>query len=315
MTRYILLGAALMCGLASPALADERAEESDALVANEDVQPEAKDTARQAGPPPGAANGPPGGRPPSVFDGDWVTVGIGVGVGSTYSGSDDYRISPAPVLQGSIGGIRLAPRPAGLAADFIPDGDGRITYSLGPSFRLRSDRADDIEDEVVELAGELDRAFELGISGGIGVSQVFKRGDNLGFEVDVRWDIAGAHSGRVIEPQISYFTPINRGMVGIFNVSAQFVDDDFADYYFSVDTAQSAATGLALFQAEGGLNSIGANALFIIDFDGNLANGGLSGVVIGGYSRLQGDAADTPYTSVRGDANQLFGALGIAYTF
>ncbi|NVE95924.1 MipA/OmpV family protein [Altererythrobacter lutimaris] len=311
MIRTGFLSAALVGGFATPALADERPEKSDTAAEEYEAQAET----RQEGPPPGGQGGPPGGRPPSVFDGDWVTVGVGVGVGSSYSGSDDYRISPAPVLQGSIGGIRLAPRPAGLAADFIPDGEGRITYSFGPSFRVRSDRADDIEDEVVELAGELDRAFELGFSSGIGISQVFGRADNLGFELDVRWDVAGAHSGRVIEPQIAYFTPINRGMIGIFNLSAQFVDDDFADYYYSVDAAQSAATGLAPFQAEGGLNSIGANALLIIDLDGNLANGGLSAVVIGGYSRLQGDAADTPYTSVRGDANQLFGALGIAYTF
>ncbi|WP_394729657.1 MipA/OmpV family protein [Altererythrobacter sp. GH1-8] len=267
------------------------------------------------GPPQGPPSGAAGGRPASVFDGDWVTVGVGVGMGPTYDGSDDYRVSPAPVLQGRIAGVRLVARPAGLAADIIPDGDGRISYSFGPTFRLRSDRASDIDDDVVELAGELDRAFELGFSSGIGISQVFKRGDNLGLELDVRWDVAGAHKGRVIEPGIAYFTPINRGMIGIFNIGAQFVDDDFADYYYSVSAEQSMASGLAPFQAEGGLNSIGANALLIIDLDGNLANGGLSAVVIGGYSRLQGDAADTPYTSERGSANQLFGALGIAYTF
>ena len=311
MTKYgFLIVALASCLVCAPGA---KAQDSAGESAPSNAPPDEVERTGAAGGPPEAIQG--GGRPSSVFDGDWVTVGIGAALGPSYSGSNDYTISPAPVLQGSIGGIRLAPRPAGLAADLIQDGEGRITYNFGPAFRLRSDRADDIEDEVVKLAGELDRAFELGFSAGIGVKQVLSRADNLSLELDVRWDIAGAHSGRVIEPSIAYFSPLNRGMIGIFNVSAQFVDDGFADYHYSVDAEQSAATGLAEFQAEGGFNSIGANALLIVDFDGNLTNGGLSGVIITGYSRLQGDAADTPYTSVRGDPNQFFAALGIAYTF
>jgi outer membrane scaffolding protein for murein synthesis (MipA/OmpV family) len=36
---------------------------------------------------------------------------------------------------------------------------------------------------------------------------------------------------------------------------------------------------------------------------------------VGGWSRLIGDSADTPYTSVRGDANQFILGAGVAYTF
>jgi outer membrane scaffolding protein for murein synthesis (MipA/OmpV family) len=37
--------------------------------------------------------------------------------------------------------------------------------------------------------------------------------------------------------------------------------------------------------------------------------------MLGGYSRLIGDAADTPFTAQRGDANQVLLGLGAAYTF
>jgi outer membrane scaffolding protein for murein synthesis (MipA/OmpV family) len=37
--------------------------------------------------------------------------------------------------------------------------------------------------------------------------------------------------------------------------------------------------------------------------------------VIGGYSRMLGDAKRSPYTSIRGSADQWFAAVGIGYTF
>jgi outer membrane scaffolding protein for murein synthesis (MipA/OmpV family) len=36
---------------------------------------------------------------------------------------------------------------------------------------------------------------------------------------------------------------------------------------------------------------------------------------VSGYSRLLGDAADTPYTAERGSANQFIAGLGVGYTF
>ena len=38
-------------------------------------------------------------------------------------------------------------------------------------------------------------------------------------------------------------------------------------------------------------------------------------VVLGGYSRMLGDAADTPFTSVRGSRDQWFLGLGLGFTF
>ena len=251
----------------------------------------------------------------TVFDGDWLTVGVGVGLGPSYDGSDDYVFSPAPLVQGSLGGIGISPKPAGLALDFIPDGESGPNFSLGPSLRLRNDRADQIKDEVVKLAGELDRAVELGVAGGVSFPAVLNPFDSLSFNLDTRWDVANAHDGMVIEPGVSYFTPLSRGMAASLSIGAEFVDDNYADYYYSVSPAQSLASGLPEFTAKGGLNSIGTNLLLAVDLDGDVTNGGFAVVLIGGYSRLMNDAKATPYTSIRGSADQFFGALGVGYTF
>lgn len=255
-------------------------------------------------------------RPSTVFDGDWVTLGVGVGVGPSYTGSDDYTLIPAPIIQGKVAGIGITPRPAGLALNLIGDaGNDKVGFSFGPTFRLRNDRANQIEDEIVELAGELDTAFEVGVASGISLKGVANPYDSLSFATDVRWDVAGAHSGMVVEPSVTYFTPLNQGLAASLSVSAAYGDDSFNDYYFSVDGAQSAASGLAAYQADGGFNSLGTNLLLAADLDGNLQNGGFSAVFITGYSRLLGDAKNTPYTSVRGSADQFIGIVGIGYTF
>ena len=262
----------------------------------------------------------PAGPPETVFDGDYVSVGVGVGYNASYSGSDDYNVNILPIVQASVGGIDVNPRPAGLALDFIPDPDEGISFSAGPMVRLRSDRTDidDINDDVVAAYGELDRAVEVGGSIGVQFPQLLNPFDSLSVNLDATWDVAGAHGGRTISPSVTYFTPLSRATAASLSLNTSFVDDDFADYYYSVPPTNAllpAGDVLPGFQAEGGMQSYGLNLLLAHDLSGDATDGGLALVVIGGWSKLVGDAADTPFTSIRGDNDQYFIALGVGYTF
>ncbi|UIP07696.1 MipA/OmpV family protein [Erythrobacter sp. SDW2] len=258
--------------------------------------------------------GPPE-RPETVFDGDFLSIGIGAGIGPSYSGSDDYVVFPLPVVQASIGGIDINPRPAGLAVDFVPDAEEGVAFDFGIAGRVRSDRASQIEDPVVKSLGELDRAVEFGPTAGIKFPQLLNPYDSLTVSVDALWDVAGAHDGMTVSPRVTYFTPLSRGAAASLSVGASFIDDDFADYYYSVSPTQSVASGLPAFGARGGLESIGTNLLLAFDLNGDVTDGGLSLVAIAGYSRLMGDAKRTPLTSERGSADQFLAGLGIGYTF
>ena len=251
----------------------------------------------------------------SVFDGDYLTVGIGAGLSPSYSGSDDYAVFPLPVITGSYGGVDFNPRPAGLAVDFVPDSDEGVSFDLGVAFRVRSDRVDQIKDDVVELLPDLDRAVEVGPTAGISFPGVLNPFDSVSFQVDALWDVAGAHSGMTVSPSVTYFTPLSRATAASFTLSTTYVDDDFSDYYYSVSPAASLTTGLPQFQADGGFESVGVNLFLAHDLSGNALDGGWSIVGIGGYSRLLGDAKDTPFTSIRGSADQFLVGGGIAYTF
>ena len=252
----------------------------------------------------------------TVFDGDYLTVGIGAGYAPSYEGSDDYVFYPQPVIQGSLAGIAITPRPGGIALDVIPDGrDAKVGFSLGPVVRLRANRDGRIEDPVVKRLGKLDTAVEVGANAGVTLYDLLSGYDSLTLSSDVKWDVANAHEGMTVSPSLSYFTPVSRGAAVSLSLGAEHVDDDYADYYFSVSPAGSLASGLPTFQADGGWKSVGAFALLGVDFDGDLTNGGLAGFVTGGYTRLLGDAKRTPLTSIRGDADQWLAGAGLAFTF
>ena len=252
----------------------------------------------------------------TVFDGDYLTIGVGGFYGPSYEGSDDYILFPAPVIQGNIKGVAITPRTGGFALDFIPDAkDAKVGFSLGPVANIRRDRVTKIKDTVVRRLGKLDTAIEVGGSAGVTVYDLVTGYDSVTFSADARWDVAGAHKGMLWGPSISYFTPVSKGAAINLAVGAEHMDRDFANYYFTVSPAGSVASGLPTFQAKSGWKNFGVNALVGVDFDGDLTNGGLAGFVTGGYTKLLGDAKRTPLTSIRGDSDQWLTGAGLALTF
>lgn len=253
----------------------------------------------------------------TVFDGDWVSIGAGAFYGPSYDGSDDYEFTPVPIIQGNLGGIGINPRPAGLALDFLPDADGEVAFNLGVAAKVNGNRASRVKDPVVEQYGELDTAIEVGPSVGVKFPALLNPYDSLSFNVDVLWDVAGAHKGMTVNPVVTYFTPLSRGIAVSLSASARHVDDKYADYYFSVplDLTIPVADRLPAFTAKGGFDKLGLTAFSAFDLDGDVTNGGLALIVIGGWSHLLGDAKDSPFTSVRGSATQWMIGGGVGYTF
>lgn len=252
----------------------------------------------------------------SVFDGDYITLGVGAAIGPSYEGSDDYVVFPIPAVQGKVGGVGISPRPGGLALDFIDDpADARVSFQAGPVVRLRFDRNRQVKDDVVKRLGKRDLAVEVGGNFGVSVNQITNPYDSLTFSVDVRADVASAHSGVVIAPGVTFQTPVSRGAFVVLNVGAEHVSDRYASYYYSIGPNGSAASGLPQFNADGGWKNLSAGLAGAVDLDGDLTNGGFAIFAAANYSRLLGDFKDAPTTSIRGSANQFVGALGIGYTF
>ena len=313
-SRPLVLATGLAAFASAPAIAADDSTGSEAAAEESaSVQP-------APAPAPAPAARPPMVFAKPVFDETWATIGLGAAMVPSYAGSDDYIAFPLPLIVGRVGGVGISPNGPGFVLDvnspkpsLAPRKGPRIAF--GPAFRFRNDRANRIGDEVVARAGKLDSALEVGGNAAVVFPGVFKSFDQLTVGVQARWDVLGAHGGMIVEPQIGYRALVGKAMTLQVQASAEFVDDSFADYYFTVSPAQAAASGLAQFRADGGLNRVGTTAILAYDLDRNPLNGGWSLTGIGGASRLIGDSADTPYTSVRGDANQFILGVGVAYTF
>lgn len=264
-----------------------------------------------------AQDAAPAANPPaSALDGDRLTIGVGAIYMPSYRGSDDYGVAAFPLVQGQIKGIGINPRPGGVALDFIPDDrDAGIGFSLGPVAAYSANRVRGIRDDVVRAAGKLNEAVELGGTAGVTKYKLLSPYDSLTLSADVRWDVAGAYKGMIWTPNLTYTTPLSVGSLAVLNVGARHVDDKYARYYYSVTPGQSAASGLPLYNAEGGWESVNVGLLGAYDLDGNLLNGGFAVFGAVGYTKMFNDAKDTPYTRLRGDADQWFGGVGVGYTF
>jgi MipA family protein len=252
----------------------------------------------------------------NAFKGDYLIVAAGSIYTSDHDGSDDYRFVPAAGFRARVGDVRVFSRAIGIGADFIADDpDARVSFSLGPVVRYRGNRTGKVRDRVVRQLPRLDDTFEAGATMGISFEGLITKRDSLSFGSDVRWTVSGNKGGRVITADVSYFTPVSRAAgVGI-SFGMDHVNRDFADYNYSVDAAGSAASGLPVYRAHGGVKNWNARFVAGYDLDGNLRNGGWA---VGGaisYARLTGSAARTPITRLRGSRSQWLAGAGLAYTF
>ena len=80
--------------------------------------------------------------------------------------------------------------------------------------------------------------------------------------------------------------------------------------YFGVDATNAARSGLREFDADGGLKDAGVLLLARYSFD---RTWGL--MVLGKFTRLVGDAADSPLVEDEGSENQGMAAALLTYRF
>ena len=251
---------------------------------------------------------------PTIFDGDYAVIGIGAGYLPSYEGSDDYLITAAPLLQGSLGGLDFESRGTGLTIDVIPS-EGSFNLLLGPAVRLNLDRTSRIKDPVVRLLGERDLAIEVGGFAGVAFDGVLNPYDTVTARVDVLTDVSNEHDGTTITPSFGYSTPLSTAIFAFASVEATYADDSYTDAFFSVTPAGTLASGLPNYSANGGWKNVAATVGLNYDLSGDLRDGGLGLFIGGSYSHLLNDAKDSPIVALRGDRDQWFGAAGLTYAF
>jgi len=235
---------------------------------------------------------------------DWqLTLGGSVGFVPKYQGSGNYELRALPYVDAAYKEIVFV-RGLAAGANLVNvrgprPGDG---LRMGPILRYGFGR-EESDDAALRGLGDIDDAIEAGAF----VS--YSAGPFLA-DLTLVKDVADGHDGVLADAGIAWRVPLSPRMRGSVRASTTWADDTYMGNVFGISAAQSARSGMRTHNAGAGIKDVGL--AFSLSY-GLTESWSVSGRVA--YSRLLGDAADSPIAADRGAKNQVGTFLTVAYGF
>lgn len=226
---------------------------------------------------------------PNPKDNDWrLTLGVGAMIAPDYEGSDDYEAIPLPLIDlswrdkvsiGTLGGpfikVNFFKLNGPTPKDFL---------TLSTAVRYGGGREQDDNDALQGL-GDIDGGMMVSLAADY-------QYQDFGIGLAVNRDVTGDREGTTVNAGLHYSFKLGvpRTMLTL-GTDMTWADDDYMGTTFGISAAQAAASrrGFAAFDASSGVKDVGVSAKVRHRWDDNI---GLLGQV--GYTRLLGDAADSP---------------------
>jgi outer membrane protein len=234
--------------------------------------------------------------------------GIGAGIAPDYQGSDDYTFGALPfgryTFENTERYVQL------IGAEVYLNVLDHPVYRLGPLLNYRFGRDDDVEDDVVKLMEEIDDTIEGGVFAGLTFIDPKDSRKRFLTSVELLTDLGGNHDGSTISFSARYWHPLSKSVDITIGGGFTYADDDYMSTYFGVSNADSARTGLPVFNAGGGIKSFRIIPGVMIHLSRSWhVGGGLR------YQLLLSDASDSPVTDDRGSDTQIIATVAVAYSW
>jgi outer membrane protein len=234
-----------------------------------------------------------------------LTAGLGVAFAPDYEGSDDHTIAPLWNLR--VGNLYHPDTYAqvigpSLRSNLIPDEHWRF----GVSGRYLPDY-EDVDDSKVNDIEDADQTFLFGVT--LGYDFLNGARNDLALEVDAQYDVAEGNGG-VVTPRLRWASPVGDRMAFAGSISGTWASEDYMSNRFGISGSDADQSGLDQYDADAGFK----NATITGSLTYRLAER-WSVTGLAAFSRLFGDAEDSPIVDDRGDANQLLGGVLVNFTF
>ena len=242
----------------------------------------------------------------------FFTVSGGLVSAPSFLGSGETSVYALPNISAAIGDRLNVSLLDGVSYDVYKDDNltagALLTYDFG-----REDTPSDhglllsnVANSEITGLGDIEATAEIGgyIEYSIG---------NVKATLEIRKGVDGGHDGIAGDVDVSYNAPVKifGKQSGIsFGPTASFSDDSYASTFFDVSTAQSVASGISEYDADGGFMSYGLHASAYVPLNQNVALVGFAA-----FEQLTGDVARSSIVQERGAEEQVTAGLILNYTF
>ncbi|MDO9226864.1 MAG: MipA/OmpV family protein [Pseudomonadota bacterium] len=240
--------------------------------------------------------------PPAQSEGLHGSLGLGVGVRPAYEGADERKTRLTPNINLFYGDTYfLTGMTAGANLWQHTTAQG-LSISAGPLLALRRGRD---EDDNAALTGLGDIDYSLDAGGFIRF-----RKDGWQARADVRKDVSNGDGGATVNLSVGYGMPVTQNLRLRANLDTAWASTAYMNTFYGIDATQSANSGIAQYAAGSGFKQVGAS--LSADYAISREWGGFASLR---YTRLIGDAADSPIVAAGGSKDQVATTVGIKYRF
>ncbi len=233
-------------------------------------------------------------------------VGLGVGAYPDYFGSEDSRVGVAPIGRLSLGGARFVRL---MVNDIRVNVLDHPNWQLGPVGLWRFGR-EDVDNPVVDRMHSIDDSLSVGLFGAYlwRDPREFRRTASVG-----TWalgDASGVYNGWTAGLNAHATQPVAKMVTLAGGAAVTYGSSQYMDEYFGVTPQDSLASGLPVYVPGSGVRDGRGWALALLHLSPQWHLG--AGVM---YSRLLGDAADSPIVSDEGSKDQWVYGAGALYAW
>lgn len=228
-----------------------------------------------------------------------ISIGGGIGLAPDYEGSEDYELVPIPFVDVRWkNGMFVNLEGLTMRANLFPSDFWR----LGLMANYRPKRSN-VENDQVDRLEHVEAALEMGPFAGIDYK-------NWSVSVEVTTDVAEGHDGTLFTARSSYNWVASNNLTILFGASTTYASNDYMSTYFGIDFFDAARSGLPEYGADAGFKDVSFTLRISYGIDDSWSTR-----CIASYTRLVGDAEDSPLVDDEGNANQFLGGLLLVYKF
>lgn len=232
--------------------------------------------------------------------------GIGVGAYPDYFGSSDDNVGVAPFGRLSLGGTRFVRLMVNEIRVNVLD---HPNWQLGPMGLWRFGR-EDVDNAVVDRVHHIDDSISLGLFGTYVWWDPQEMRRMVGVGTWALGDVSGVYDGWTAGMNAFAIQPVALMVTLAGGAAFTYGSGNYMNEYFGVTPADSLASGLPVYVPGSGMRDVRGWAAAVLHLSPQWHLG--AGVM---YSRLVGNAADSPIVSDEGSQNQWVYGVGALYAW